>query len=170
MEKITYWIFCIAIILATLLFIKGCNPAINSKPIVTKAIISAPTKEEIKDYNAKSVIHIDEPKNIPLGKKAEIKIIETNDKKTIQVIEFKNEFRTLKNFGPYADFGLTGLGGGLKLTLIGYGRFNLDGLVGWPRCGAGINYQLYKNSYLGISYNYSFKAIQEPALYFTLNF
>jgi len=138
---------------------------------VSSILVSSPTKQEVKDYNAKEVIRVNIVKEVPLGKKPEVKIIKTNDDKLLQVTEFKTDFGFSNKLGVWGGSSLVSLTGGIKYSPVFYSRAYLDLLAGWPISGAGINYQSFRNSFIGIGYGYDFKVFAPlPIIYASLNF
>ncbi len=152
-------------------FFLHCNVVSPIKNVTTHDLGRiTPTKEEIKTYNAKDVIKVIPVEN-KLGYKVETKIIETKDNKLIQVSEQKIDWGLRLRLGAYMDGSLLGMGGGGRINYFSVYKANLDAMVGFPRAGLGLSWQLYKNTSLGIAYSYNYnKLVTEPSLYLSMGF
>lgn len=150
---------------------KGCTPNTINTQVVIPTKILKPTKKQLHIMPG-AVEAINVPTSIPKLGYTNVTTVLLGKSGTAETIITPKIAYGIKNvYGLYLSAGLSGLGGGLKWTPVYYWRLNLDSLVGYPILGIGLSYQVYNNTYLGLSYGYDYtKILAQPGLYVSLNF
>jgi hypothetical protein len=151
---------------------KGCHPNnVINKPVIIPTAVSTPTAAQLHEMPG-AVEAVSVPTAVPhLGYTTTTTVLIGKSGTAETIITPKIAWGIKNAYGLYLDVGLDGFGGGLKWTPVYYWRLNLDALVGYPTLGAGLSYQVYNNTYAGISYGYDYtKILAQPGLYVSLNF
>ncbi len=172
-EKVKeFWLAILGGVVFTFFLLPSCNRPVNPILPIIPQKMSAVELQVIKKTipDAKEAVKFSPPKP-DLGKVIESVVVVKQNGEVVVINNQKLEFRYMTNLGAYADFGLLGVGGGLKVDLVGYGRANMGLFGGFPRVGANLNWQVWKNSYLGIGYGLEYtKLVMQPSLLLAVNF
>lgn len=167
-----FWGYLAVVVFLILIFFYSCNIPHPKDTIIVPTGVTAKELVEIKKQipdAEKAVKFI--PPIAHIGKITEATIVVKKNGDVVVVNKEIIDWGWKKRFGVYLDSSLFGMGGGIKWNCFSVSRANLDVLAGFPRVSAGLSYQLFKNTSIGIGYGFNYnKLIAEPNLYLSMGF
>lgn len=164
------WAVYAICILACLIIFKSCYKPIPTPQIVEVKKVPASTETRKQISDAKSEIKVQKTK-VPIGKKEEIKIVERQNGEVVQITTFKSDWGIYRGLGLLGSATLSNVDFGIGIGTLYYDRWTLDGLVGSKAAGAGISGLVFKNTALGIGYQYNYTNLLPTAgLYMKVGF
>ncbi len=108
---------------------------------------------------------------VPLGKKVITEILIDKKLNATQVDKVVNDWGFKNRLGVFIERDLSGGNFGLSYSTFYYWRLNLDLLAGIEKSGAGLNYQIFKNTSIGLSYGIRYNnLITVPGIYAQVGF